>query len=1197
MLLMLVAALPALTLLAYFSFRLAEHERAQMQAGLITQTRLLAVDYQEHIEEIRLLLDTLTLHPGIRALRGDSCTSLLAAVKSRSPAYMDNLLLVQPDGNVSCSALPIPPPGRSVADMGWFRQGIEASGFRVGDYHVSRASGIGVMNLTLPLRLDDRNIALLAASIDAARFNVALQFDQMPAGSHYAIVDKQGTIGLSYPEPHNWMGRNIAWQPLWSRLGNETDIRTFRADNLLGTPSLIAHTALTSELGGSGHVIMWLPITIADAPIQRIYTLGLAGLSAVILMGLTIGWLGGRQLVVRPLVPVLDTLRRVARGELGTRIGPLHSSEELDQLAHEVDSMAANLEAQDEALRTTLERSRKHLQAADAITHSEAMQAGDVNTLAYEITELVALISGVERASVWLFNGDGRRLTCIDLYEATPHQHSSGAMLAEAEFRSEFDSFRHAPYVASHDPLHDPRTAAYTSGYLWPLNITSLLDAVIRIADRQMGVLCLEHVGREHRWEQDEIAFACLLADRLALVLANRERRLAEEATRREHRQSQAYLDVVGVMVVALDRQGNVTLINRKACELLGYGEDACAGAAAEGGPCDWFRDHLPDSIAEAQAAVYRLAMDGRVELAPYAEYPVRAAGGEQRLIAWHNALLRDEAGGIVGCLSAGQDITDNRRIEAALLDSRNRFQSLVDNLPGTVFRCTASHPRMVQHVSPAVLGLTGIPAERFMEGSLSGDRLIHEDDLERVKQAIAEGIARRQPYAVEYRLRHADGGLHTVEERGRAVFDADGRPRWLDGVIMDISERTRSAEEREQLLNQLQQAQKMEALGLLTGGIAHDFNNILASVLGFSKLALRRHAPDPASELAGHLREVIAAGERARDLIAKLLAFSRRQATLPARPLPPEPQVREIMRMLSATIPSSIEIENCFAADLPAIAVDPVDLQQILMNLVINARDAVADKGRIGIELARAHTEHAVCAVCHAGFSGEWLMLKVSDTGRGIPEAMLSRIFDPFFTTKEAGQGTGMGLAVVQGLVRRAGGHIGVTSVPGQGTSFSVYFPPAAETTEAPAAPATLPLAAPPRRNGRGRLLVVDDETAILRLLEQDLGGAGWQVSAHADPRQALEAFRRAPADYAALISDVTMPGMSGPELAAALRALRPNLPVILCTGHQKSPGLGEDLLRGVDRFFYKPVDTDELHGALTALCAPDSDEAFTRR
>lgn len=663
--------------------------------------------------------------------------------------------------------------------------------------------------------------------------------------------------------------------------------------------------------------------------------------------------------------------------------------------------------------------------------------------------------------------------------------------------------------------------------------------------------------------------------DLMAEALARRDNALTEALER-----AQDYLDVVAVMVLLINPRGKVVLANRKACEVLERENRQCQGS-------DWFESFLPTEEKEAARRVFADLLAGHAAAAEYQEYHVLDINGDAHLIAWHHRLLRDAAGQPMGVLSAGQDITELRRTEDELRDSRERYRTLVENLPGVVFRCNISPSRRMEFVSPAVATLTGIPAKDFLDATLVFRSLIHPDDQAAVEQALADGIAARQPYTAVYRVRHADGGWRWAQEQGQAMYDGEGQPAWLDGVILDITELRLLQEEQARLTAQLQQAQKMEALGHLTGGIAHDFNNILAAVLGFAKLALRRHAADPEGELAEYLREVINAGERARDLVTRMLAFSRAQPVGQARPMAPLPLVKEAAKMLRATIPATIVMDISAPEDLPDVAMDPVDLHQILVNLVINARDAVdaAGRGRIRIALARERADGLVCAACHEKIQGDFVVLTVSDDGHGIPLEALPHIFEPFFTTKEVGKGTGMGLAMVHGLVRRVRGHFRVESLPGRGTTFQVYLPVA---TPAPPPASVPPKAASVSAAGQGRILVVDDEPALARLLAHGLEAAGWRVTAFTDPLRALTAFRAEPAAFDAVISDLAMPDMTGVELIETLRGIAPGLPAILCTGH--SQGMDEARLSGLARLCHKPVDMDEL----LALLAETADQAI---
>jgi PAS domain S-box-containing protein len=696
--------------------------------------------------------------------------------------------------------------------------------------------------------------------------------------------------------------------------------------------------------------------------------------------------------------------------------------------------------------------------------------------------------------------------------------------------------------------------------------LAPVLATVRRVADGDLSART--QVEESH----GEVRRLAREVDLMAEALAQRNQALTEALER-----AQAYLDVVGVMVLLLNPRGAVVLANRKACEVLGRKNRECQGE-------DWFSAYLPADEQESARRIFTDLLAGQGQAAEYQEHHVLDADGRSHLIAWHHRLLRDAEGRPLGLLSAGNDITELRRTEDALRDSRERYRTLVDNLPGVVYRCGIHPPLRVEFVSTAIAALTGIAAERFLDATFCFRELIHPDDRAAVEQTLEDGIRAHQAYTAVYRVRHVDGGWRWAQERGQAMYDSQGAPVWLDGVILDITELRQLQEEQSRLSAQLQQAQKMEALGHLTGGIAHDFNNILAAVLGFAKLALRRHAPDPESELADYLGEVINAGERARDLVSRMLAFSRAKPLDQIRPMAPLPLVKEVVKMLRATIPSTIAMEIEAPDTLPDVAMDPVDLHQILVNLAINARDAVADKSQalIHISLDQEDAKGQVCAACHEKIQGHYVVLTVRDNGDGIPAEALPHIFEPFFTTKEVGKGTGMGLAMVHGLVRRIRGHFQVDSTPGQGTRFRVYLPVADRPADTDI---RTPAGDPVPAQDRGRVLVVDDEPALARLLSTGLEAAGWQVTAFTEPTQALGAFRAAPGLFCAVVTDLTMPGMTGLELIQAMGAIRPQLAAILCTGFSQNLEAGQ--LEGVSRLCHKPVDPDVLSAYLAEAVA----------
>ena len=353
----------------------------------------------------------------------------------------------------------------------------------------------------------------------------------------------------------------------------------------------------------------------------------------------------------------------------------------------------------------------------------------------------------------------------------------------------------------------------------------------------------------------------------------------------------------------------------------------------------------------------------------------------------------------------------------------------------------------------------------------------------------------------------------------------------------------------------QLFQAQKMEAIGHLTSGIAHDFNNILASIMGYTELALQRHVSDPDSKLAQYLREVQLAGKRARDLIDQMLSFSHDSGG-DTHPLSLPPLVKEVVRMLDATLPDGIhiEIDPHHDGELPQVKVDPVQLHQIVMNLCINARDALDGRGRIRIRLRTVELEHCLCSSCHVDFSGPFVELAVEDNGGGIDPGILPHIFDPFFTTKDIGKGTGMGLATVHGLVHQYHGHVCVETVEGGGARFRILLPPATgEAQPAQQEPMVQanPAALKKQAVATACILIVEDDESIGRFLVELLESTGYRTRLCIDGESAWELFQEHGEDIDLVITDQGLPGISGHTLAKRIHARNPRLPIILCSAN----------------------------------------------
>ena len=390
--------------------------------------------------------------------------------------------------------------------------------------------------------------------------------------------------------------------------------------------------------------------------------------------------------------------------------------------------------------------------------------------------------------------------------------------------------------------------------------------------------------------------------------------------------------------------------------------------------------------------------------------------------------------------------------------------------------------------------------------------------------------------------------------------------------------ERIREEEEKSALEAQLRQAQKMEAIGTLAGGIAHDFNNILAAIMGYTELAKQKMIPE--SEPDHCLAEVLKATYRAKGLVQQILSFSRK-GEQEMKPLRIQCVVKEALKLLRASIPSSIEIQQRIAPDCRPVLSDPTRIHQIIMNLCTNASMAMEAKGGTLSVLLENTVLGEEEARTHDLVAGDYVLLVVSDTGHGMGKEVMDHIFEPYFTTKDQGKGAGMGLAIVHGLVESSGGKIFVTSTIGQGTTFRIFLPQVSgKTGEDPCS-----VVPGPSEKGNERIFVIDDEQVIVAMEKIALERLGYQVHLFADSEEALAAFRKDPQACDLVVTDQTMPHLSGMELTKALLQIRPDLPIILSTGYSSQASEEEALKAGVRRFIMKPVNITQLAAAIREI------------
>ncbi len=514
--------------------------------------------------------------------------------------------------------------------------------------------------------------------------------------------------------------------------------------------------------------------------------------------------------------------------------------------------------------------------------------------------------------------------------------------------------------------------------------------------------------------------------------------------------------------------------------------------------------------------------------------------------------------------LGTAFDITERKVAEEALRESEERFRRLVELSPDAVVVHSGG---TIVFLNTAGATLIGAARPDDLIGA-SVLQFVHPDYQEvarrRMQRVMAGGTADR----IEEKLVRLDGQTIDVEVAGtRTTYQ--GRPA-VQLMVRDITDRKR-------LENQLRQAQKMEAIGTLAGGIAHDFNNILAAIIGYTELAtfdIPRTSP-----AWRNLQEVLTAGHRAKELVQQILTFSRPRDHR-RQPVRLHLLVKETLNLLRATLPSTITINNQAVQNADSVLADPTQLHQVLMNLCTNAEHAMRSRGGnldVGIESVDVDLTFALR---HPPLQpGPHVRLTVRDTGHGIPPEVVDRIFEPFFTTKDVGEGSGMGLAVAHGIVTSHGGAITVDSTPDVGTTFAIYLPCIRDTSPPPG-PVTDAMP-----QGQGRILVVDDEDALTRMNQDMLERLGYEVVTCSSGPEALERFRAEPEHFDLVLTDQTMPALTGRMLTEELRRLRPDIPIVLCTGFSHVMNADKAREMGIDAFLLKPLSMQTLARTLQQI------------
>ena len=507
--------------------------------------------------------------------------------------------------------------------------------------------------------------------------------------------------------------------------------------------------------------------------------------------------------------------------------------------------------------------------------------------------------------------------------------------------------------------------------------------------------------------------------------------------------------------------------------------------------------------------------------------------------------------------------------MDEKLRETEKKYRELAESLPQVIFEIDSLGNLI--YLNQKGYALFGYTSEDFAKGFSVLEVFIPED-RERVARDIMLNVQGQQLGRQEYTAVKKNGAKFPVGVHANRVM-REQAAIGVRGILIDLTAIKHAEEEKQKLEIQLQQAQKMEAIGALAGGIAHDFNNILSAIIGYTELAMLNEG---AEHCENELMQALLAANRAKDLVKQILAFSR-QTDEERMPVRVGLVAKEAVKFLRATIPASIDITTRIDEKSWTVLANSVELHQIIMNLCTNALHAIGDQGG-SLHVEVQHTEIGASQQKNLIDLeiGPYVRISVKDTGKGMASDVIKRIFDPYFTTKEKGVGTGLGLAVVHGIVKKYNGAIQVESEPGKGSTFHVYLP------KAEASAPILPEKQPPIEGGSERILFVDDEQMLVDIGRQALERLGYAVVCRTSPIEALELFKAKPNHFDLVITDQTMPGMSGDSLAKEVMSIRPGLPVIICTGYSQTMDMARAHKIGIKALVMKPILIQELAAAV---------------
>jgi PAS domain S-box-containing protein len=1231
-LLILLATVPMLALTLYTGMEERRLAASTAKSEAMRMVRIASGDYERLVQETHVLLESLTHRPEIKNGDVDGSKAAFVELMKRYPQYND-IGLANADGDLFCTVQPFLNPV-NLADRAWFKRVVEKAGFVISDYLTSRVTGKPCIVFASPVTNNAGHFnAVLFVSLDLTWLNGLVAKFQLPEGAAVALRDGSGTYLARYPDSRDWVGKTMPQAPIFREIRATSGEGTSENYGQDGIKRLYAFSPLLSDPEMGLNLSIGIPGEVAYGDADRIFRRNLIGLFLVTVMAALVTWLGTDRFVLRQLNLVVNATKRLSGGDLSARIGLPANHGELFQLANAFDEMATSMEQLTGELTQAEAQHRSLVEQVPAIIYLASL-TGDSRTL-YISPQVQAILgypqeewtrtpelwlqllhpedrecvlAQIERTRLEaepfcsdyrLRNRDGQMVWIRD--EAVVVRDESGNSLylqgimrdvserrqaqqalqeSEAKFRNLIAALPIAVFIHDGGRFRYVNSAAqdltgFSKDELIDMHFWEPIHPDYRRLIKEQDlpieksntpfhseIIMLTKDGEEVWVDFSSVLLNCQGKSIVLFAVSDiTMRKHNEDRIKNLSRHNQLILNAVTEGIFGLDMQGRVTFINPAAAQLSGWNAEELIGQSMHAILHHTKANGTPYSHADCPN--YRTLLQGTCHHVDCEVFWKR--NGTCFPVEYSSTPLKDEDGAVLGAVVTFKDITERMRTEA----ERSRLATAIEQSAESVV--ITSPEGIIQYVNPAFELITGYSRSEIVGRH---PRLLKSGKHDRsFYNSIRVTVNQGEVWHGRLTSKKKSGMLFETETSISPVRDNSGFVINHVAVQRDVTVEA-------QLESQLRQSQKMQAIGTLAGGIAHDFNNILMAIMGYSEIAISKAAPG--SPVCHDLEQVLRASFRAKELVKQILTFSRRSEQ-ERKPVELRPVVKEALKLLRASLPATIQmhLDLAVAPGQDLILADPTQIHQVIMNLCTNAGYAMRERGgRLSVSLVSEDRGSDFVVQQTDLRPGHHMHLTISDTGTGMDQIVLERLFEPFFTTKNPGEGTGMGLAVVHGIVKAHGGAITVHSELDKGTAFHILFP----RIESLAAlrpdvkvSALLPC-------GNERILLVDDEETILEVGKKRLERIGYQVVAKASGVEALQTFVQQADRFDLVITDQTMPHLTGAELAIELQRIRPDIPIILCTGFSEAMTPERAKAIGIRELLMKPVAMHDLASSIRA-------------